>query len=333
MHSPARSWSLFVRTFCLACVAVSAFAFGCAPRDAKSPPTSGEPATFVKVAPRVGRIAVEDNSIDFRLDSEARAAGSVPNSPVGAAASRRGTPEGVEHPKGWDFPGSRVHTESVERERRREEILAVFDRIVTKKRITYEVIERTETRNGSPVVAPPSPLSRRSYIVEAKQSVLVFTDAAGAPVSDAEQKELARRSSNLGKPDPFLEGLPDGPVYPGGPAVGMAAGFLEMFEGTDEANREGPDVGKVDVHFVGVREEPQGRCGVFAFTIGVQMAGEPRLSLDLNGEFWVRISDSAPIRLEARGPARLVGRQVIEGVNVQMTGSGQMIGTLRVTYL
>jgi hypothetical protein len=63
------------------------------------------------------------------------------------------------------------------------------------------------------------------------------------------------------------------------------------------------------------------------------MAGEPRLSLDLNGEFWVRVSDSAPIRLEARGPARLVGRQVIEGVNVQMTGGGQMIGTLRITYL
>jgi hypothetical protein len=113
----------------------------------------------------------------------------------------------------------------------------------------------------------------------------------------------------------------------------MAAGFVEMFEGADEAGREGPDVGKVDVRFAGVREEPQGRCGVFAFTIAVQMAGEPRLSLDLNGEFWVRISDSAPIRLEAHGPARLVGRQVIEGVNVQMTGGGQMISTLRVTYL
>jgi hypothetical protein len=306
MHSPPRSRSLVAHPFCVACVAVSAFAFGCAPRDPKSPPSFAEPAIFVKVAPRVGRIAVEENSIEFRLDSEARAAGRVPN---------------------------RVHTESIERERRREEILVVFDRIVTRERITYEAIERIETRNGSPVVAPPNPLSGRSYIVELKQSVLVFTDNAGAPVSDAELRELARRSSNLGKPDPFLEGLPDGPVYPGSPASGMAGGFLEMFEGADETSREGPDVGKVDVRFAGVREEPQGRCGVFAFTIGVQMAGEPRLSLDLQGEFLVRISDSAPIRLEARGPARLVGRQVVEGVNVQTTGTGQMISTLRVTYL
>jgi hypothetical protein len=287
--------------------ALAAIALGCgpAPRAAKPGSPSAESATFVKAAPRVGRVAIEDHRVEFHLESEARAPGRLP---------------------------LRVRTESVDRERRREEVLAVFDRIVTKKKITYEKIEHAETRNGARVAAADSPLAGHAYIAEVKESVPVFTDAFGGPVSDAEQRELARRLAGLGKPDPFLEGIPDGLVRPGGPAPGMAGGFLELFEASDESSPEGPDIGKVDVRYAGIREEPQGRCGVFAFTIDVQMAGEPRLALDLNGEFLVRLADSAPVRLEARGPAKLTGVQTVEGVNVQLSGTGDMTGSLRVTY-
>ena len=253
----------------------------------------------------MGRVAVEEHSIEFRLDSEAR--------PDGRAAAH-------------------VHSKSVQRERRREEVLAVFDRIVTKKKVTFERIEHTENRNGSETTAPASPLAGRSYVAQVMHSEPVFTDALGAPVSDVERRELSRRLANFGKPDPFLEGLPDGPVHPGWPASGIAAGFLELFEPVDEASLEGPDIANVDVRYAGVRDEPQGRCGVFAFTLAIQMAGEPRLALDLRGEFLVRVSDSVPIALEARGPARLVGLQVIEGVNVQMRGAGEMSGSFRITY-
>jgi hypothetical protein len=287
----------------LACVAVVLVA--CTPQEAKSPPLA-ESVVFVKQAPRVGRIAVEENSVEFRLQSEATADGGAPH---------------------------RIRTESVERERRREEVLAVFGRVVTKKRVTFESIERAETRNGLPIALPPNPLFGRSYLAELKKSVAVFTTDAGAPVSDVEARELARRMSTFGKPDPFLDGIPDGPVSPGAPAAGMVGGFVEMFEAIDESNRDGPDIGNVDVRFVGVREEAQGRCGVFAFALGIQMAGEPRVQLDLKGEFLVRISDGAPVRLEARGPARIVGLQQIEGINVQLRGAGEMGSTLRVTYL
>jgi hypothetical protein len=282
------------------------FALSCAPakRDAKSSPLQ-EAALFIKAAPRVGRVAIEDHRVEFHLESEARAPGRVP---------------------------LRVRTESVDHERRREEVLAVFDRIVTKKKITYEKIEHTETRNGARIAAPESPLAGRAYIAEVKESVPIFTDGLGGPVSDAEQRELSRRLAGLGKPDPFLEGIPNGVIRPGVSAPGMAGGFLELFEASDESSPDGPDIGKVDVQYAGVREEPQGRCGVFAFTIAVQMAGDPRLALDLQGEFLVRIADSAPIRLEARGPARLTGAQTVEGVNVQLSGTGDMTGTLRVTY-
>jgi hypothetical protein len=259
----------------------------------------------VKSAPRVGRVAVEEYAIEFRLDAEAQ--------PQGRAAMK-------------------VHSTSVTRERRREEVLAVFDRIVTKKKVTYERIERIETRNGTETKAPPSPLVGRSYVAELKQAEATFTGAGGEPVSEVERKELARRLANLGKPDPFLEGLPDGPVRLGWPAKGLAGGFLEMFEPADEASLEGPDIANVDVRYAGVRDEPEGRCGVFDFKLGIQMAGEPRLNLDLEGEFLVRVSDSAPIALEARGPARFVGLETVEGVNVQMRGTGEMIGTFRVTY-
>jgi hypothetical protein len=281
------------------------FAAGCAPSQPSRPAPAAQPVTFVKVAPRIGRVAVEEYSIEFRLDAEAQ--------PQGRASAQ-------------------VHSKSVMRERRREEILAVFDRIVTKKKVTYERIERTETRNGAESTAPPSPLVGRSYLAEFKKSEPSFTDATGAPVSEVERKELARRFANLGKPDPFLEGLPEGPVYPGWPASGLAGGFLEMFEPADEASLEGPDIAHVDVRYAGVRDEPQGRCGVFDFALGIQMAGEPRLNLDLRGEFLVRVSDSAPIALEARGPARFVSLEVVEGVNVQMRGTGEMIGSFRVAY-
>jgi hypothetical protein len=288
-----------------ALVALLVAAGACAPQPNRPAPAA-EAVSFVKAAPRVGRRAIEEHSIEFRLDSEARA-------PSRAALH--------------------VQSKSVQKERRVEEVLAVFDRIVTKKKVTYERIERNESRNGTELSAPANPLVGRSYVAEVKQSELVFTDAAGAPVSEIEKKELARRLANLGKPDPFLDGLPDGPVYPGWPASSLAGGFLELFEPSDEASLEGPDIAHVDVRYAGVRDEPQGRCGVFAFTLGIQMAGEPRLALDLKGEFLVRVSDSAPIALEARGPARLVGLQVVEGVNVEMRGAGEMIGSFRITYL
>jgi hypothetical protein len=306
MPSALRSPSLLGRASVLAFVAVLVMTVGCAPRGPNRPAPAAEPVTFVKLAPRVGRVAIEEHSIEFRLEGEAR--------PEGRAANR-------------------VRSKSTQRERRREEILAVFERIVTKKKITFERIEHSEDRNGSEVTAPKSPLVGRSYVVELKQSEPIFTDALGAPVSDVEKRELSRRLANFGKPDPFLESLPDGPVQPGWPASGIAAGFLELFEPADEASLEGPDIANVDVRYAGVRDEPQGRCGVFAFTLAIQMAGEPRLGLDLKGEFLVRVSDSAPIALEARGPAHLVGLQVVEGVNVQMRGAGEMIGSFRVTYL
>jgi hypothetical protein len=301
-----RSPSLLERASAVACAALTVAALGCAPRQPSRPAPAAEPVTFVKVVPRVGRVAIEEHSIEFRLDSEAR--------PEGRAAT-------------W------IRSKSEQRERRREEVLAVFDRIVTKKKVTFERIEHSESRNGSEVKAPASPLAGRSYVAEVKQSEPFFTDALGAPVSDVEKRELSRRFANLGKPDPFLEGLPDGPVQPGWPASGIARGFLELFEPADEASLEGPDIANVDVRYAGVRDEPQGRCGVFAFTLAIQMAGEPRLVLDLKGEFLVRVSDSAPIGLEARGPAHLVGLQVVEGVNVQMRGAGEMTGSFRVTYL
>lgn len=280
------------------------FPSACTPRDAKAPPLA-ESVTFVKAAPRVGRVAAYESSVEFRLDGEARADGGAPN---------------------------RVRTESVERERKHEEVLAVFDRVVIKKKVTFDEIRRTETRNGLPILGPPNPLVGRSYVAELKQSAPIFTSAAGEPVSDVETRELARRVVNFGKPDPFLEGIPDGPLSPGSPASGMASGFLEMFEVPDESNRDGPDIGHVDVRFAGVREEPQGRCGVFAFTMRIQVSGEPEVRLDLDGEFLVRVSDGAPIRLEARGPARMLGLEQIEGVEVEVRAAGEMSSVLRVTY-
>src|SRR5260370_9717147 len=144
------------------------FALSCAPatRDAKSSPLR-EAALFVKAAPRVGRVAVEDHRVEFHLESEARARGRVP---------------------------LRVRTESVDHERRREEVLAVFDRIVTKKKITYEKIEHTETRNGARVAAPESPLAGRAYIAAAKESVPIFTTTLPGPVSGPEPPEPCRPS-------------------------------------------------------------------------------------------------------------------------------------------
>jgi len=278
----------------------------CATREPQTVAPSAEPVVFVKAAPRVGSVAIEEHSIEFRLDSEAKGEGRL---------------------------ASRVHTESVQIERRRDEVLAVFDRIVTKKKVTYEKIERAETRNGKRTVDVPSLLVGRSYVAEVRLSVPVFTTPAGAPVSDAEEKELGRRLVSLGKPDPFLESIPNGPVYPGWPAPRVASGFLELFESGEEPSREGPDIGKVDVRYAGMRDDAQGRCGVFAFTLAVQMAGEPRLTLDLKGELWVRASDSAPVRLDARGPAHLEGIETVEGVSVKMSGSGEMTAAMRITYL
>jgi len=205
----------------------------------------------------------------------------------------------------------------------------VFDRTVTKKKITYEQLDKREVHNGTSISPEPSVLVGHSYVVALEQGTLVLADGAGHGVSDPEKRELSQRLIGFGKPDPFLDGIPDGVVLANQPASGMKGGFLEMFEGAEE----GPDIGKVDVRFVGSRDTAQGRCGVFAFKVEAQMAGEPRLSIDLKGELLVRLTDSAPIEINARGPARLVGREKIENVDVQLDGSGEMRESVKITYL
>jgi hypothetical protein len=81
-----------------------------------------------------------------------------------------------------------------------------------------------------------------------------------------------------------------------------------------------------------VRDEPQGRAGIFVFRLRAQLGGEPSLALDLDGEFAVRLSDSVPLRLEARGPARLGGTMTVEGVTVQMKGEGYMKALVLMRY-
>jgi hypothetical protein len=262
--------------------------------------------------PKVGRISIENDSIELRLMGQATAAG---------------------------HGSSEFRSQAIERERKRDEVLAVFDRIITKKKITYENLEREERRNGSPIAHGPSPLVGHSYVAELKESVPVFTSSSGGAVSDEERRELTRRLANLGKPDPFLEGIPEGPLYPGRPVPGIGGGILELFEPGDQA--AGPtagaqkesDVGKVNVHFAGARDGPQGRCGVFAFQLKIQFAGEPRLRMDLEGEFLVRVSDSVPIELDIRGPVRMSGIETLEGVNVELSGEGTVRGSFSITYL
>ena len=65
------------------------------------------------------------------------------------------------------------------------------------------------------------------------------------------------------------------------PAPGMSEGFLETFEG----GNDGPDIGKVSIRFAGAREHEQGRCGVFAFGMDTQLAGEPSLLLSCTASF------------------------------------------------
>jgi hypothetical protein len=274
----------------------------CRHGEPSSPATVPESVVFIKAAPKVGRVSVEESVVEFRMIAEGKAKGGAAN---------------------------RTATETTERERRREEIMAVFDRTVTKKRITFEQLEKREVHNGKEAPSEKSPLVGHAYVVALEQGSLVLADAASRGVSDSEKRELSRRLTGFGKPDPFLDGIPDGVVLANQPASGMKGGFLEMFEGADE----GPDIGNVDVRFVGARDHAQGRCGVFAFKVAIQMAGEPRLSIDMSGEFLVRLTDSAPVQLDARGPTRLVGRETIEDVDVQLDGTGEMRTTLKITYL
>ncbi len=306
MHrEPTRSHPLsmfFLRTIAVVSLLTPISPLACARKDPSAPRPNETTVTFVKRAPSIGRLTIEESSTSIRLSGEARAPG---HSSVA------------------------MTTESIERERKREEVLAVFERIITKKKITYEQLERREYRDGKAVPTPVSPLLGHSYIAETKNSMLVLTSASGTPVSEAERKELSRRLANLGKPDPFLEGIPDGPVRADQAAPQMGGGFLEIFEGGEQ----GADVGNVDVRFTGTRGRPEGPCGVFAFTLGVQMAGEPRLALQLRGEFLVRVADGAPIEFEMAGPARLAGREKVEGVDVALDGTGAMRASWRVTYL
>jgi len=102
----------------------------------------------------------------------------------------------------------------------------VFGRIVTKK--TGEL--RTDRANLRPAMACPCrtrepPCVARTFaaLKESRPS----HHGRGAPVWTSRHASSPRRMGTFGKPDPFLDGIPDGPVSPGAPAAGLAGGFLE----------------------------------------------------------------------------------------------------------
>ena len=158
-------------------------ATGCARKPA-SPPSSGDAVVAInKHPPRVGRVAIEEATIDLRLSAAVEANGGV----------------------------AKVSSRTIQRERKREEILSVFERIVTKKRVTYEQLEKSEFRDGAPIKVTPDPLAGHVYVIELKNFVPIFSRSPRGEVSDDERAELVRRSSTLGRPTRSSKASPTAP--------------------------------------------------------------------------------------------------------------------------
>ncbi len=262
------------------------------PAPGKAKPASVETITFAKKAPGVGTRQQERFAMHMTL--------TINVDPTGSGKPRT----------------SQVETS--EAETKTEQLLAVNGDAVTKLQVTFA--EKVETnKQGTDTVATNkrSPLSGRTFVVEAKNGKVVATDLFGKPASPSDAALLEKSYKSLGKPDPVLAAMPARPMKSGDKVDELSKAIRERMSGAG-----GMSVTNVAVTLREQKDEE----GIFDVTMELTKADGPiKFVVDLKGDMHVRLDDSRTTVLNLSGPVGVGANDADKGKSkMQVDGTGKM---------
>lgn len=185
----------------------------------------------------------------------------------------------------------------------------------SKVQVEYRRAEKTQAQ-GQMEEQATSPTHGKTYVVERKGEELAVTAPDGSTPSEEEQEVVAKDQRDLGRTDRFFRLLPKTPLTVG-----------QVFQVSPEDARDAfpPDdmeIKRFQMKLVAVNE------GVARFEVEMLAGGEPSegltMTVDLKGEFRVRVADGRPIALDLAGPIEMKGLQEGDGQKVEFGGKGTM---------
>ena len=258
---------------------------------------------FSKKVPGVGAKRTEDAKNEIEVQIEAKRAGRV----IHSGAFKKN-----------------------EREKKRVEVLAANDTAVTKVKVTYLEKFDAEAEGKAALKRKPSPVSGKSYTVEAVNgSVEVHSDSGGS-VPSKEKKIVADDFKDLGKPDKFTSFIQSRPLLDGEKLLVTADIVREMFGSKDGDEMS---VDSATFTFRGTRTE--GPLTYGTFDVSFKLTASPKdqdlgMVMDLEGKVTVDTATSWPIEMNLKGPLTMKGKS--DKAGVELDGKGSMTAGMTAQY-
>ena len=141
------------------------------------------------------------------------------------------------------------------------EILAVSADAITKVKVTYKTHSKVETKDAKES-ATTSPVTGKTYVVEAKDGAITVLTDKGAVAPADEAKAVQDDFKKLGKPNDLAKSLPDTPLKVGDRVDALGQAFQARMAKDDDGNTK-TTVESTSVTLARVNEKNGSKTGVF----------------------------------------------------------------------
>jgi hypothetical protein len=195
-------------------------------------------------------------------------------------------------------------------EKKQVEVLGLTGDVVTKAKITYEVTDQ-QSMNGK-TQAMPSPISGKTYLLEAAGDKITVTLDGGAAASPAEVEAVLDAEDRFGKPSK-MEALIAGRTFKKGEAVDFPADQIADALG----EKKGMKVTKLTLTYSGV----DGSDPVFDMTMGfTQEQPDMSMTVQATGKVTADLATGELLAMSVEGPVEMSGKATATGT-IKMNGT------------
>jgi tRNA A-37 threonylcarbamoyl transferase component Bud32 len=210
------------------------------------------------------------------------------------------------------------------KERKKVEVLEVTGDVVTRARVTYEEISKTEVIDGDELSAEESPLLGNSYLLSLDDGgALVVHDPRGETPSSEELEAVEKDFRVFGRSSSFHDLLPEGAVVQGS-SIQLSGEVLRDLLPLDP--KEGAEV-EIPTAVMTLRETrviDGHEAGLFDVKLKMDVRYEKgTMKSELEGELLLALDTCWPLHFELSGPFTAKYRSPFEGVTY-VAAEGEM---------
>jgi hypothetical protein len=199
-----------------------------------------------------------------------------------------------------------------------ETVLAQDGGLVTRLRVHFDKVDKTETMAGRDPKTTLQPVSGKTYVIEWKAGQLHITDEQGISPGEEELEILKKEYRRLGRPDPMSKFL-DKKTFRTGEAISVPDEVTEDLFGEESGDKKLSIVLKGTVLHGGVR------CAILDVAMKMSQKDEATVvTTDLHGQMLLDIGTLRILSAEMQGPITVTGTAQDKAEQKEITGTMKM---------